>query len=141
MTLFEQMKDERKGAMKIRDSIRSKLLGCLLAESALHSKSPSDEEVVATVKSMIKKLEETLGDAKDEEMKSQIQRELEICRIYLPEIKMVSEEELRGFIKVMIAGLANPTKKSMGEVMGAIKEEYGKTADMKLASKIVRESL
>jgi len=141
VTLFEQMKEERKGAMKIRDSVRSKLLSCLLAESALHSKNPSDDEVVATVKSMIKKLDEALSDITDPEMRSQVQREIEICRVYLPDIQMVSEEELRGFIKTTISHLGLPSKKSMGKVMGAIKAEYGKTADMKLASQIVKESL
>lgn len=97
----------------------------------------TDAEVVAEIKSTLKKVDENISlyEARGKDEAAEAARaEKALLEEFLPQ--QMSEEELRAFAKVKVDGGAN-----MGQVMAALKEERAGLYDGKTASSIVREML
>lgn len=73
-------------------------------------------------------------DAADQE-----RREAEVFSRYLP--KQLSEAELKTVVDAKVAELGAADAKMMGQVIGAVKQEVGNTADGAMIAKLVKEAL
>ena len=73
-------------------------------------------------------------DAADQE-----RREAEVFSHYLP--KQLSEAELKTVVDAKVAELGAREAKMMGQVIGAVKQEVGNTADGAMIAKLVKEAL
>ncbi len=73
-------------------------------------------------------------DAADQE-----RREAEVFSKYLP--KQLSEAELKTVVDAKVAELGAVDAKMMGQVIGAVKQEVGNTADGAMIAKLVKEAL
>ena len=73
-------------------------------------------------------------DAADQE-----RREAEVFSHYLP--KQLSEAELKTVVDAKVAELGATDAKMMGQVIGAVKQEVGNTADGARLAKLVKEAL
>jgi len=65
--------------------------------------------------------------------------EAEIIEAYLPE--QVSEENIKLVIEAKIAELGVSGPAAMGQVIGAVKKEFGNTADGATIAKLVKDAL
>lgn len=66
-------------------------------------------------------------------------REAEILGKYLPQ--QLSEPELKTVVDAKVAELGATDSKMMGQVIGAVKQEVGNTADGAMIAKLVKEAL
>lgn len=138
MTLKERIQEDRKLAMRNKESDKRRVLTTLFGEldrmTKLENgvqvpiKNPTDEQVIPVIKKMIEN--NTLTNTTEENV---------YLGVYLP--PTMSEEELRFVIQPYIDenGLTSP--KSMGLVMNFLKNNYTGQYDGKLASQIVKEIL
>ncbi len=141
--LIEQLKSDRRDAMKARNGCKSDILACVIADATRYDKSPDDDSTMSTIKKTLKSIRETqaLVDRTPPEGEAKwylLDQEAECLKKYLPQ--MISEEDLRAFISQQWQEMGGIDKKKMGQVMGAIKKEFGSSADMKIASQIIKES-
>lgn len=137
MTLTELRTDMMKS--KRTDPERAKVLQAILAEAQLIAKEDKNREVT----------EQDIVAAAKKELKMATQskaagapfneRAFEVCNQFLP--KMLSEDETKTVIGVLVGALPEKSPKLMGQIMGILTKEYGDTIDKGLASKILKESL
>lgn len=73
-------------------------------------------------------------DAADQE-----RREVEVFTQYLP--KQLSEAELKTVVDAKVAELGATDAKMMGQVIGAVKQEVGNTADGAMIARLTKEAL
>lgn len=66
-------------------------------------------------------------------------KEAEILAKYLPE--QLSEDEIRNIVTAKIAELGVSGPQAMGQVIGAVKQQLGNTADGATLARIVKETL
>jgi uncharacterized protein YqeY len=66
-------------------------------------------------------------------------READIIRVYLP--KQLTEPELKTIVDAKVAELGATDVKMMGQVIGAVKQDVGNTADGAMIAKLVKEAL
>ena len=168
-TLFERIQTDRRQAMKERKGkVRINLLGVLIADASSKDKSPNDDTVIKTIRSTVKRLKES-QDALKTQQKAEMQeltklergtpefekkntaynssitqyytidQEMMILNSYLP--KQVSEEDLAAFIESKWDDLGGRDCKTFGLMMKEVRNKFGNTADMKLASKIAKEAV
>jgi uncharacterized protein YqeY len=136
MTLIERIGADMITAYKERNSEAKALLGLLKAEATKVNKVPSDAEVVAAIKSLIK-----TNDKSVEEFDTPILSvaEIQILDGLLP--KQLTEDELTKIINGLIVIEALTGPKDMGKVMKYLKENHGGEYDGKLASTITQKIL
>lgn len=145
--LIEQMKKDRIGAMKDIDPIRKNLLSTLIGDASKQDKNPSDEKVIATIKSFLKNIQKSIDECNEkgikipEEMDFQYHIETLILEGYLP--KQLTETEIRKIITcdiIHVTRLAeNPLK--LGDVMSHFSKNYKGLYDGSLVSTIAKEML
>lgn len=127
MTLIEKINADFMSAYKNKEMEAKDFLGVLKTEVTRESKTPTDAQVVAKIKSMVKNAEST---------NSLSEFELEILNRYLP--KQMTDAELTEVVKGFVA--ENPTV-NMGGVMSHLKANFDGTYDGKSASQIVKSIL
>lgn len=66
-------------------------------------------------------------------------READVLSQYLP--KQLSEAELKTVVDAKVAELGATEAKMMGQVIGAVKQEVGNTADGAMIAKLVKQAL
>ncbi len=102
----------------------------------------SPEEVLSLLQGMIKQRRESVELYKQGGRQELAEKELtEIATIekFLP--KQLSEDEVRGIVKELIASTGAAGIKDMGKIMGALKTQYAGQLDMGKASGIIKEML
>jgi uncharacterized protein len=102
----------------------------------------SDEEVIDTISSEIKKRRESIElyeRGKRQELADKEKKEIVILQIYLPE--QISEEEIKKIVTEAIKKTGAKEMKDMGKVMAQMSPQLKGRADMTLVSKIVKDSL
>lgn len=133
MNLIEKIGADFMTAFKAREMEKKNFLGLVKSTLTEKTKEPSDDEVIALLKSMIKKHDKSLneygqGTLSDDEVK--------IIEGYLPE--QYSEETITDIVKEIVE---NASKKDVGFIMGMFQKDHKGKADNKLVSKIIREQL
>ncbi|MFA5029698.1 MAG: GatB/YqeY domain-containing protein [Patescibacteria group bacterium] len=101
-----------------------------------------DEEVVAVLKSEIKKRKDSVESyqaAKRDDLVGKEQAEIDILNKYLP--PQLSQEQVLGIVKEVIAAAGPVGPADFGKVMGQVMKQLGVQADGQLVSRLVKEEL
>ncbi len=85
--LFEKLKEDHLKARKNRNTDIAGILSVVLGEATKNNKEPSDEEVLAIIKKVVKSLDEMVNKYGDESSRG----ELEALNAYLPEEVPIDE--------------------------------------------------
>lgn len=136
MDIKEQIKTDRMCARKQRDESTTGVLTYIMGQIELQEKSPNAPKDIplAVIKSHIKGLKETVeAVGKDSEYAKTASFEIDLLQKYLPE--QVDMSKVRDFVKSLCLN-GSPGK---GEIMKAIKAEYGAAVDMREASQVVAD--
>ncbi|MFA6017694.1 MAG: GatB/YqeY domain-containing protein [Patescibacteria group bacterium] len=134
MTLYEQIREDMKTAMKNKD-VRTldtvRMLIASLKNKAIDvGKELDDAEVMATIKSDVKKLKDGLDSfvsAAREDLVVAAREEIAILEKYLPE--QMSQEELEAKVRTKLAELGITDMASVGKAMGALMADLKEFAD------------
>lgn len=137
MTLTELRTDMMKS--KKSDPERAKVLQAILAAAQLIAKEDgnrdvTEQDIVTAAKKESKMAKESKASGAPYSEKT-----FEVCAPFLP--KMLSEDETKTVISVMVGALPEKSPKMMGQIMGTLTKEYGDTIDKGIASKFLKEAL
>ena len=143
--MYNQIKKSRIEAMKNKNEVAKAFYSTFMGEIEKEAKNamiePSDELVEKIAKKMAKNIQDNIKLYTERSIDvSKEQTELDIVSQYLP--KLLSEDQTREVIaKIINSDNEIGSGGNIGKIMGVIKKECGNTVDMKLVSKLVRESL
>lgn len=149
MALSAQIQDDMKAALLggnrfVGDTLRN-LKAAILNEEVAQGKRDTgltDEEIEKVIAREVKKRKESIAvyEANGRpELAETEKQEADVLAKYLPE--QLSEEELKTIVAAKIADLGVTDAKGMGQVIGAVKQQVGNTADGAMLARIVKESL
>lgn len=134
MTLYEQIREDMKNAMRNKDSVTLDTVRMLISSVKNKAidlgKEIDDADVVATIKSDLKKLKDGLDSfvsAAREDLAEKARVEIAILEKYLP--AQMSEEELEKKVKAKLAELGITDMASVGKAMGGLMADLKEYAD------------
>ena len=102
----------------------------------------SDSEVVAVIKSLIKRNKDSYDQftsANRPELAEKEQKEMDLLQSYLPEV--MNENETEEIVKSTIDKLGISSMKEMGKARGEIKKNHADTIDLSLVSQLIKKHL
>ena len=102
----------------------------------------SDSEVVAVIKSLIKRTKDSYDQftsANRPELAEKEKKEMDLLQSYLPEV--MNENETEEIVKSTIDKLGISSMKEMGKAMGEIKKNHADTIDLSLVSQLIKKHL
>ena len=102
----------------------------------------SDSEVVAVIKSLIKRNRDSFDQftsANRPELAEKEKKEMDLLQSYLPEV--MNENETEEIVKSTIDKLGISSMKEMGKAMGEIKKNHADTIDLSLVSQLIKKHL
>ena len=102
----------------------------------------SDSEVVAVIKSLIKRNKDSYDQftsANRPELAEKEKKEMDLLQSYLPEV--MNENENEEILKSTIDKLEISSMKEMGKAMGEIKKNHADTIDLSLVSQLIKKHL
>lgn len=149
MALKEQITAEMKAALLggdrfVGETLRN-LKAAILNEEVAQGKRErglSDQEIETVIAREVKKRAESARIYRENdrsELAKPEEKESEILRGYLP--APLNEDELRILVAAKIAELDARGPQMMGQVIGAVKQHAGNTADGAMVARIVKEEL
>lgn len=152
MTLKDTIQNDMKAALLsgesgdrfVGDTLRN-LKAAILDEEVKQNKREeglSDEDVEKVVAREVKKRNESMAVYEQNgrpELAETERKEAEVLAKYLPE--QLSEDEIRKVVTAKVAELGASGPQAMGQVIGALKQQLGNTADGATLAKIVKETL
>ena len=134
MTLYEQIREDMKNAMRNKDSVTLDTVRMLISSVKNKAidlgKEIDDADVVATIKSDLKKLKDGLDafvSAAREDLAEKARVEIAILEKYLP--TQMSEEELEAKVKAKLADMGITDMASVGKAMGGLMADLKEYAD------------
>jgi hypothetical protein len=148
MTLKARIEEDFKTAFKSQDKFATGVLRMIKAEMKNREIEKgvgyvlTDAETVSVVTTGIKKRRDSIEmftKGGRQELADNESKEVEFLSRYLP--AMMGEDELRGKIQAIVAGMGSPTAKQMGQVMKAVMTEVAGKADNAMVSRLVKEAL
>lgn len=146
MSLFDQLTEDMKAAMKAGDKDRLSairlLRGALKNESIDKRRDLTPEEEIAVLAAAAKKRQESIDayrQAGREDLAQKEEQELALIRSYLP--KQLSREELLNIIDAAIAQSGAKTVHDLGKVMPIVMQQVKGRADGREVNALVRERL
>ena len=102
----------------------------------------SDSEVVAVIKSLIKRNKDSYDQftsANRPELAEKEKKEMDLLQSYLPEV--MNENETEEIVKSTLDKLEISSMKEMGKAMGEIKKNHANTIDLSLVSQLIKKHL
>lgn len=142
----ELIKNDLVTAMKNQDKFKTSVLRMLKsaidAEKISKMHYLSEDEIIAVIKKQVKVRTASLEEYKNynrEDLVSNLEKEIEILSIYLPE--ELSIEKVNEIIDETIKELNATSIKEMGLVIKTISSKYASSVDMSVVSKLVKEKL
>ena len=102
----------------------------------------SDSEVVAVIKSLIKRNKDSFDQftsANRPELAEKEKKEMDLLQSYLPEV--MNKNETEEIVKSTIDKLGISSMKEMGKAMGEIKKNHADTIDLSLVSQLIKKHL
>lgn len=139
--IANDLKDAMKNGDKFKLSVIRMLKSALQLEKINKMHDLTDEEVVAVIKKQVKMRKDSITEfekfGKEEEVQN-LQKEIEILNVYLPE--EMSEEEIIKVIEEVFNELKPTGMRDMGNVMKELNAKIT-NADMSLVSRLVKERL
>ncbi len=149
MALKQRIIDETKAALLggdrfVGETLRNLKAAILNEEVATGKRDEglSDEEIEKVVARELKKRIESAKLYRDNarpELAEPEEKEAEILKAYLP--AQMSEDELRVVVDAKIAEMGVSGPAAMGQVIGAVKQQVGNTADGAMIARIVKDAL
>ncbi|MEK7632473.1 MAG: GatB/YqeY domain-containing protein [Patescibacteria group bacterium] len=134
MTLYEQIREDMKAAMKNKDSATLDTVRMLISSIKNKAidlgKELDDADVVATIKSDLKKLKdglESFASAAREDLAEKAKAEITILEKYLP--AQMTDGELEEKVRAKLADLGITDMASVGKAMGALMTDLKEYAD------------
>lgn len=144
--LKEKLLEDLKNSMKEKDEIRKNAIQMVRAAILQVEKDNGitleDDKIVEIIAKEVKKRKDSLSDYEKsgrQDLISQIQEEIKILTVYLPE--QLSTEEIKKIVSEVISKTGATSIKDMGKVMKASKEKIGAAADGKTINEVVKELL
>lgn len=149
MTLKDRIQDDTKAALLggdrfAGDTLRN-LKAAILNEEVAQGKRETglaDEEIEKIIAREVKKRNESIAIYEQNgrpELAETERKEAEVISHYLP--AQIDEAQLREIISSKIAELGVSGPQAMGQVIGAVKQQVGNSADGALIARIVKETL
>jgi uncharacterized protein YqeY len=144
-TIQDDMKAALLGGNRFVGEVLRNLKAAILNEEVAQNKRDeglSDADIEKVIAREVKKRNESaaLYDQNDRpELADNEKKEAEVLIKYLPE--QLSEDELRKIVTAKIAELGVSGPQAMGQVIGAVKQQVGNTADGATLARIVKETL
>ncbi len=146
MELRERIDTDIKYALKsgAKDKVSTlRMLNAALKNKQIDKRRPlSEEEVVETVRSLIKQRKDSIEQfAKGgrQDLVDKETAEVAVLEVYLPQ--PLPREELEALVREAVASTGAQGAKDMGKVMKALIPMVGGRADGKLISELVKNSL
>ena len=141
------IKELQKEKIKIRkeNPARSVVLGNIIEGAQkiakLENREVNENDIILAAKKIIKTLTKALGEMKPGPVGDSYLVEIKICSEFLP--VLISEDILSEYIKNEISLLSEDEKtmRSMGNIIGKVKAEFGEAITMSVVSKMVKEGL
>lgn len=134
MTLYEQIREDMKTAMKNKDSATLDTVRMLISSIKNKAidlgKELEDADVIATIKSDVKKLKDGLESfvtAAREDLAEKARAEIATLEKYLP--AQMSDEDLETRVRAKLAELGITDMASVGKAMGALMADLKESAD------------
>ena len=142
MTLYEQIREDMKSAMKRHDSatldtirmLISSIKNKMIEAGTVASQEIADADVMGVIKSDVKKLKDGLESfvvAAREDLADAARREIAILEKYLP--AQITDGELEEKVRAELASLGITSAADLGKAMGTL---MGKLKDMADGSRI-----
>jgi len=149
MALKDTIQNDMKAALLggdrlVGDTLRN-LKAAILDEEVKQNKRDeglADDEIEKIIAREVKKRNESITVYEQNgrpELAEDERKEAEVLSRYLPE--QLSEDKLREIIAAKIAELEVGGPQAMGQVIGAVKQQVGNTADGAAIARIVKEKL
>jgi len=146
MGLRERIDGDIKEALKAgaKDKVSTlRMLSAALKNKQIDKRRPlTDEEVVETVRSLIKQRRDSIeqfGKGGRQDLVDKETAEVAVLEVYLPQ--QLSREELETMVRDAVAQTGSQGAKDMGKVMKALIPMVGGRADGKLISELVKHAL
>jgi len=148
MTLFDQINEDLKAAMKAKESeklmaIRAVKAQLLLVKTADGSSGEiSEDESIKILQRMVKQRKDSAAIYKEngrEELYDNEMKELSYIEAYLP--KQLTEVELAEAVQTIITTVGATSVKDLGKVMGVASKQLAGKAEGKLIADKVKELL
>ena len=148
MTLFDQISEDIKSAMKARDKVRLETLRNIkkvfleakTAPGANDTLADADAlKIISTLSKQGKETATTYTQAGRQDLADAELAQVEVLESYLP--KQLSQEEIEAEVKKIIAEIGATSMKEMGKVMGTASKQLAGKADGRVISEIVKKLL
>jgi uncharacterized protein YqeY len=149
MGMKQQIEQDLKQAMlagdkTLVDTLRFLKSAILYAEVAAGKRDEglSDDETIALLTKEAKKRQESADlyrQGGNTDKAAAEEAEKKVIEAYLP--AQVSEEEISASIDAVIAETGASGMQAMGQVIGAVKQKFGATADGSVIARLVKERL
>jgi len=148
MTLFEQISEDIKAAMKARDKVRLETLRnikkvFLEAKTAPGANDTLEDadalKIIAKLAKQGKESAATFTQQNRQDLADTELSQVKVIEEYLP--KQLSEAEIEAAVKEIIAAVGAQGIKDMGRVMGVASKQMAGKADGRVISSIVKKLL
>lgn len=146
MELRGRLETDLKQAMRDRNDVARDTLRMLLAEiknrEIAAGQDLSADEAIAVLQKAVKTRQESVEQfdrAGRADLVARERAEMAVVQTYLP--RAMSEEEVRGAVRAVLAETGVASKKDMGVAMKAVMARHKGRVDGKLAQKILGELL
>ena len=148
MTLFDQISEDIKAAMKARDKVRLETLRNIkkvfleakTAPGANDTLADADAlKIIAKLAKQGKETATTYTQAGRQDLADAELAQVEVLESYLP--KQLTAEEIEAEVKKIIAEVGATSMKEMGRVMGTASKQLAGKADGRVISEIVKALL
>ena len=148
MTLFDQISEDIKSAMKARDKVRLDTLRNIKKVFLEAKTAPGANDILADAEALkiISKLAKqgretatTYIQAGRQDLADAELAQVEVLESYLP--KQLSQEEIEAEVKKIFDEVGATSMKEMGKVMGTASKQLAGKADGRVVSEIVKKLL
>ncbi len=142
MSLMQTITDDLKSAMKAKEKEKTAVLRMVLSEfkyamtSSDRDGTLDDASALKVLNTYHKRLEKSLADYPDGEMKDKIRSEIAIVEAYLPR-----KAPLEDIVAAVDRLLASSEERNFGVLMKQLMAEFGQAADGKQMSQVLKEKL
>ena len=143
--ITDEMKAALLGGNRFRGDVLRNVKAAILNEEVSLGKRDeglNDTEVEKVLAREVKKRVESAELYRSNgraELAEPEEQEAEILREFLPE--QLSEAEVMAIVEDVVASMDDVSMQKMGQVIGAVKQKVGNTADGALVARIVKEKL
>ena len=146
MSLFEQLQEDLKGAMRAGDTVSRETLRMVIAafknkriELGRDLEEPEELDVVQKNVKTRQDSVEQYTNAGREDLAAKEAAEIEVLKRYLPQA--LTEEETRELVSGLIAELGITKKQELGQLMKRVMAEHKGRVDGKLVQSVAGELL